>query len=316
MNFLLYTTTYGKSGSIQLNRPGFWIPALLVVCSVLLSAAWVGFRLAGPGVSVPAARVAGTGNLHWQDALDEQRQEVVEARDAALNQLNALAVRLGQMQAQMLRVEALGQRLAEQANLDKSEFDFDQLPARGGPAEPLAEEQISGVDFVRALDDLALQIDDRAHQLEVLEQVVNRRQLTYAMSPTGRPVRKGWLSSYYGKRTDPFNGRQEMHKGVDFAGQMGSAVLATAAGVVTWADKRYGYGQLIEINHGNGLSTRYGHCEQILVKVGQTVRQGEKIGLMGSSGRSTGPHVHYEVLKDGRQINPAQYVRLERQPAG
>jgi murein DD-endopeptidase MepM/ murein hydrolase activator NlpD len=136
------------------------------------------------------------------------------------------------------------------------------------------------------------------------------------MSPAGRPVRKGWLSSYFGKRTDPFNGRQEMHKGLDFAGQMGSEVLATAAGVVSWAGKRYGYGQLIEINHGNGISTRYAHCERILVKVGETVKQGETIGLMGSSGRSTGPHVHYEVLKDGHQVNPTQYVRLGRPPAG
>jgi murein DD-endopeptidase MepM/ murein hydrolase activator NlpD len=316
MNFLLYTTTYGKSGSIQLNRPAFWVPALLSVCGLLLGAGWLGFLIADPAPTMAAAQATRAGDLHWQTALDEQRQQVVQARDAAQDQLNALAVRLGQMQAQLLRVEALGQRLAEQAKLDKSEFDFDQLPARGGPAEPLAEEQPSGVDFMRALDDLALQIDDRARQLEVLEQVVSRRQLKHAMSPAGRPVQKGWLSSYYGKRTDPFNGRQEMHKGVDFAGQMGSEVLATAAGVVTWAGKRYGYGQLIEINHGNGISTRYGHCEQILVKVGETVKQGETIGLMGSSGRSTGPHVHYEVLKDGRQVNPAQYVRLGRQPAG
>jgi murein DD-endopeptidase MepM/ murein hydrolase activator NlpD len=315
MRFLLYTTTYGKSGSIQLNRPGFWVPALLAVCGLLLGAGWVGSMLADPALSLAAAQT-GPGDLHWQTALDEQRQELAEARTAAQDQLNALAVRLGQMQAQMLRVEALGQRLAEQAKLDKSEFDFDQLPARGGPADPLLEEQISGVDFMRALDNLALQIDDRARQLEVLEQVVSRRQLKHAMSPAGRPVRKGWLSSYYGKRTDPFNGRQEMHKGLDFAGQLGSEVLATAAGVVTWAGQRYGYGQLIEINHGNGIATRYAHCEQILVKVGETVKQGETIGLMGSSGRSTGPHVHYEVLKDGHQVNPTQYVRLGRQPAG
>ena len=315
MNFLLYTTTYGKSGSIQLNRPVFWVPALLGVCTLLLGAAGTGYLLAGPGSGLSASTAGGDG-VQWQAALDEQKQELVQARDAAQNQLNALAVRLGQMQAQMLRVEALGQRLAEEAKLDKSEFDFDQLPARGGPAEPVTEEQTGGVDFMRALDDLALQIDDRSRQLEVLEQVVSRRQLKHAMSPAGRPIRAGWLSSYFGKRTDPFNGRQEMHKGIDFAGKMGSDVLATAAGVVTWAGKRYGYGQLVEINHGNGISTRYGHCEKILVKVGQKVKQGERIGLMGSSGRSTGPHVHYEVLKDGRQINPAQYVRVGRQSAG
>ncbi len=103
-----------------------------------------------------------------------------------------------------------------------------------------------------------------------------------------------------------------MHKGIDFAGEMGSDVVATAAGVVTWAGKRYGYGQLVEINHGNGLSTRYGHCKEILVKVGDKVERSETIELMGSSGRSTGPHVHYEVLRDGRQINPTKFVQASR----
>ena len=315
MKFLLYTTTYGKSGSIQLNRPSFWVPALLGVCTLLFGAGRAGYLLAGGDGSHTSPTADAHGKV-WETALKEQRREVVQARDAAQDQLNALAVRLGQMQAQMLRVEALGQRLAEQANLDKSEFDFDQLPARGGPADPLAEDQTRGVDFMRALDELALQIDDRARQLEVLEQVVSQRQLKRAMSPSGRPIRKGWLSSYYGKRTDPFTGRQEMHKGLDFAGHAGADVLATAAGVVTWAGKRYGYGQLVEINHGSGISTRYGHCEKILVKVGQRVKQGETIALMGSTGRSTGPHVHYEVLKNGHQINPARYVQADRQPSG
>jgi murein DD-endopeptidase MepM/ murein hydrolase activator NlpD len=315
MKFLLYTTTYGKSGSIQLNRPGFWAPALLGACTLLLGAGALGFMLAAPETPL-SVTTSTSGEVHWQAALDEQKQELEQARDAAQDQLNALAVRLGQMQAQMLRVEALGQRLAQQAKLDKSEFDFDQLPARGGPAEPVAEEQISGVDFMRTLDELALQIDDRARQLEVLDQVVSQRQLKHAMSPAGQPISKGWLSSYFGKRTDPFNGRQEMHKGIDFAGQMGSGIKATAAGVVTWAGKRYGYGNLVEINHGNGISTRYGHCQDILVKVGDKVEQGQKIGLMGSTGRSTGPHVHYEVLKNGRQVNPSKYVRAMRQTAG
>jgi murein DD-endopeptidase MepM/ murein hydrolase activator NlpD len=295
MKFLLYTTTYGKSGSIQLNRPAFWVPALMGACILLAGAAAIGYRLGGqqPQVAVATATVVGTG---WQSAIEEQKRAVAEARAAAQTELNALAVRLGQMQAQLLRMEALGQRLAEQAKLDKSEFDFDQLPARGGPAEPLGEDQLSSADFISALDQLAAQIEDRGRQLEVLEQVVSLRQLRNATSPAGRPIRNGWLSSYYGKRSDPFTGHQEMHKGVDFAGQLGSDVLATAAGVVTWAGKRYGYGQLIEINHGNGISTRYGHCKDILVEVGQTVKQGERIGLMGSSGRS--------------------FVRAERKSAG
>lgn len=312
MKFLLYTTKFGKSGSIQLNNPSVWVPALLGVFSTLMAAGWLGYSFAAQQPKVVLQD--NPGNVHWQVALEEQKQELEQARSAAANQLNALAVRLGGMQAQVLRVEALGQRLTEVASLSKSEFDFDQPPARGGPAEAGDGESMEALDFMQALDDLALQLDDRARQLEVLEQVVSRRQLKHAVSPHGRPITKGWLSSYYGKRADPFHGRQQMHKGVDFAGQMGSDIVATGAGVVTWAGKRYGYGQLVEINHGNGLSTRYGHCQEILVKVGERIEQGQRIALMGSSGRSTGPHVHYEVLKNGNQVDPTKYVQTGRKP--
>jgi len=310
MNFLLYTTTYGRSGSIQLSRPGFWVPALLVMTALIGAAGALGYYLSDSEVRVVKQPV-GEGT-HWLLALNEQKQDLAQMRDEAQHHLNALAVRMGQMQAQMLRVEALGQRVAQKAKLGESEFDFDQLPAQGGPVDSADTEPLSSLDIMKALDELALQIDDRQRQLEVLEQVVSQRELTQAVSPAGRPIGEGWLSSYYGKRTDPFSGRQEMHKGIDFAGKMGSEILATAAGVVTWAGKRYGYGLLVEINHGNDLVTRYGHAQEILVKVGDRVKPGQKIALMGSSGRSTGPHVHYEVLKNGKQINPTKYVRASR----
>jgi murein DD-endopeptidase MepM/ murein hydrolase activator NlpD len=310
MNFLLYTTTYGKSGSIQLSRPGFWVPAVLIFSALMGVAATLGYHLGDSEVSV-AQQPVGEGP-HWLLALNEQKQDLAQLRDKAQNHLNALAVRMGQMQAQMLRVEALGQRVAQKAKLGESEFDFDQLPAQGGPADTADTEPLSSLDFMKALDELALQIDDRQRQLEVLEQVISQRELKQAVSPAGRPIGEGWLSSYYGKRTDPFSGRQEMHKGMDFAGKMGSDVLATAAGVVTWAGKRYGYGQLVEVNHGNGLVTRYGHAQEILVTVGDRVEAGQRVALMGSSGRSTGPHVHYEVLKNGKQVNPTKYVRASR----
>jgi len=310
MKFLLYTTTYGKSGSIQLSRPGFWVPAVLVFSGLIGAVASLGYTLGDGSATVSEASAAEEN--HWQLALNEQKQELAQARDAAQNDLNALAVRLGQMQAQMLRVEALGQRLTMVAKLGKSEFDFDQTPAQGGPAGPVVNEPLSPLGFMQALNDMETQIDDRARQLEVIEQVLSSRKLDNAVSPAGRPIAKGWLSSYYGKRTDPFHGRPSMHKGVDFAGKLGSDVVATAEGVVTWAGKRYGYGQLVEINHGNGYSTRYGHCQEILVAVGDKVEPGRKIALMGSSGRSTGPHVHYEVLKNGRQVDPTRYVQASR----
>lgn len=134
------------------------------------------------------------------------------------------------------------------------------------------------------------------------------RELKEEIHPEGRPVTTGYISSYFGERADPFDGREAFHKGVDFAGNLGSDVVAVAAGVVTWAGERSGYGKLIEINHGDGFTTRYAHNERALVSVGQTVKRGESIALMGSTGHSTGPHVHFEVLKNGRQVNPLSFI--------
>jgi len=278
----------------------------MVSMLLLIASAATGYYLARSGQGTLAQ------DASVNSALDEQRRELVSLREDARNYMNALAVRVGQMQAQMLRVEALGQHLARMAKLDKGEFDFDQVPAQGGPVEPGDAEMLEASELLQALSQLDAQIDDRERQLEVLERLAMDKDLKDSISPAGRPITKGWLSSYYGMRTDPFNGRKEMHKGTDFAGQLGSNVLATAAGVVTWAGKRSGYGLLVEIDHGNGFSTRYGHASKLLVKVGDKVSRGQTIALMGSSGRSTGPHVHYEVLKNGRQINPARYLQARR----
>ena len=130
------------------------------------------------------------------------------------------------------------------------------------------------------------------------------------MYPAGRPVQQGWLSSYYGWRTNPFGGNQQFHKGIDFAGKENSEIVAVGGGVVTYSGKRYGYGNLVEITHGNGYITRYGHNKKNLVREGETVKKGQAIALMGSTGRSTGPHVHFEVIKDGKKIDPAKFIAL------
>lgn len=248
----------------------------------------------------------------WQDEMSLQREEVAAARRKADEDMDALAMRLGELQAKVIRLDALGERLTEMAKLDRGEFDFSKQPALGGPESASATEPLSLPGFVEQLSGLSQQLDDRSEQLVLLETMIMNRNLQEEVRPTGRPIKRGWTSSFYGMRTDPFSGRQEHHKGMDFAGKKGSEIVSVGAGVVTWSGERYGYGKLVEINHGNGYSTRYGHCEQLLVSVGDTVTKGEVLALMGSTGRSTGPHVHFEVLYKGRAVNPKKYTLASR----
>ncbi|HET9679944.1 MAG TPA: peptidoglycan DD-metalloendopeptidase family protein [Gammaproteobacteria bacterium] len=243
-----------------------------------------------------------------------QEHEIEQLRRTGREDVHALAVRLAQAQAQLIRLDALGQRLVKMADLDPAEFDFNSQVALGGP-ETTAEQGEVGtgtlpqVDFLSELDTLAQRIDKRETQLSVLENLLMNRNLQKQVLPTGWPIEDGWLSSQYGYRTDPFTGRKAWHSGLDFAGAKGSDIVAVASGVVTWAGPRYGYGNLIEINHGNGYVTRYGHNYKILVEVGETVKRGQVISKMGSTGRSTGPHVHFEVIKNGHVTNPIPYIR-------
>jgi len=244
----------------------------------------------------------------------DQRQTIDEARRANSENLDALAMRVGRLQSHVIRLDALGDRLTKMADLDKGEFDFSSQPAQGGPENEFQEEatSVNALGFTATLDKLTEQLENRAQQLALLETMLMNRGLQGEVVPAGRPITSGWLSSYFGIRTDPFTGKNEHHKGVDFAGKLGSDVVAVAAGVVTWSGRRYGYGNLVEINHGNGYSTRYGHNDKINVRVGDAVKKGQIIAKMGSTGRSTGPHVHFEVLHNGKQVDPMSYIRTTR----
>lgn len=238
-------------------------------------------------------------NQHFQSALSpEPNQQVI-----------ALTVKLAELQSQVLRLNALGDRLAEQANIPEKEFNFQELPPSGGPISTTqSSEEKTLAQLLLEINKVSKDILIEEKQLQVLESITLGHHIENTSYLSGRPITKGWLSSYYGTRKDPFNGRPAMHKGVDFAGKEDAAIIATAAGVVSWASERYGYGNLIEINHGKGLKTRYGHNKELLVSVGDVVSKGQVIARMGSTGRSTGPHVHYEILRNDRQINPIKYV--------
>ncbi|HLT18717.1 MAG TPA: M23 family metallopeptidase, partial [Thermomicrobiales bacterium] len=222
---------------------------------------------------------------------------------------DALAGRVGRMNAHVIRLDALGRRLTEMAKLDKGEFDFDSEPAVGGPEGLIEGAVASAPDLSAMLDSLGRQIRDRERQLSVLESLISTRNLSNQIVPGGRPVTQGWISSYFGHRADPFTGRKAFHRGVDFAGPAGAQVVAVASGVVTYSKDRFGYGKTVEINHGGGYVTRYAHNQRVLVAVGETVQKGQPIALIGSTGRSTGPHLHFEVLKQGRAVDPMSFVR-------
>lgn len=244
----------------------------------------------------------------WGEDLSSQDAELTRIRRDVNDQVAVLAKRVGQMQAQLLRLDALGKHLTDVAKLNRGEFDFDNPPAVGGPETGQGEGPV-----VPALDSmigsLDAQIDDRRRQLTALSNLILTRELARQIVPGGRPVESGYISSLYGQRTDPFDGNQATHGGLDFAGAPGTRVLAVADGIVSHAGPDGGYGRLIEITHGNGYVTRYAHNAKLLVEPGQTVKRGDAIALMGSTGRSTGTHLHFEVLRGGRSVNPLSFVR-------
>ena len=236
------------------------------------------------------------------------RAEVVALQSQLQDRVDGLALRTGQLNAQLLRLNALGKRLTQLADINSHEFDFDHDPPQGGPEGEGEGHGVDLADVGSLLDRLQQRIELRGAQLGALENVILGRQLSADIRPTGRPVTEGYISSAFGERMDPFDGEEAFHRGVDFAADAGSAVLAVATGIVTWSGPRAGYGVLVEVSHGNGYVTRYGHNSRVLVKVGETVERGEAIAEVGSTGRSTGPHVHFEVLRNGAQINPAAFV--------
>ena len=242
----------------------------------------------------------------------EQRETLAGLSQTADQNIDALALRIGDLNANVIRLNALGSRLTGMAKLDDGEFDFASPPAVGGPVDEdltIAEGEGQLPDLLANIDVMAATLDNQEQQLAALEGLMLNRKLNERVSPSGRPVKSGWISSYFGRRTDPINGKSATHRGLDFAGKYGNEVIAVGDGVVSWSGDRYGFGNMVEIKHGNGYVTRYGHNQANLVAVGDQVKQGQTIALMGSTGRSTGPHVHFEVWRNGQAVDPAKYIR-------
>ncbi len=307
MSHILITNRTGKTARLHIGAVQ-WLLILVVLSAIFSGVFYYGMQHGGQEAE-PDAMV-----LVMQKELGKYQRDLVNIQGNSDTNMNALAVRLGEVKAHVIRLDALGQRLIEKAKLEKGEFDFANVPAQGGPVSRSGErgETISMLEFANTMDELSKKMKRSSLQLGVLESMIMNRELHDDVYPTGRPIKRGWISSYFGYRTDPFNGRRARHDGIDLAGKEGSEVISVASGVITWAGKRYGYGNLVEINHGNGYVTRYGHNKTIDVTVGDAVKKGDTIARMGSTGRSTGPHVHFEVHKNGKVVDPMRYVRASR----
>lgn len=305
MDIIVLGRNGGGSRHFALGRWYHWV--LLTLASMLASGSlmYAGYRL---------GQHYGVNDLvsHWQSTITQSQREVRVTRATADARIDALTLRLGELQADMMRIDALGGKLVQMANLDPREFDFGHAPGQGGPDPKYKEGHFSEPDIQQQLEQLSRLLSERQSQLEVLGQVLARRHLRAETTPTGWPIVKGWISSFYGMRTDPFTGRPEFHPGIDFAGREGESVHAVAGGIVIHSGPDGGYGNMVEIASGDGYSTIYGHNERVDVKIGQVVRQGQVIAQLGSTGRSTGPHVHLEVRYQGHPINPLKFIRKRR----
>ena len=305
MQLILLSKERGHLGQVHLDSGRAWLGVVAVALIICTGVFYGGFKAAELfGISNPKGQVE-----TWRAEIANQQSILDGTREALQQNVDALALRLGQMNAHVVRLDALGARLTQMAGLKDGDFDFTSQPSLGGPEEPLAASESSKIGgVVGALDVLDQQLSDRRRQLGVLEEMLLSSKLRADVHPEGRPVTAGYVSSQFGSRTDPFTGRLAFHKGVDFAGRAGADVVAVASGVVIWSGPRFGYGDMVEVNHGNGYVTRYAHNADNLVAVGDTVRRGQVIARMGDSGRATGPNLHFEVLLNDKVVDPLTYI--------
>lgn len=305
MDIILVSHRRGRTWRLRIDpkRVSSWLPYAVGAVLVLGITFFAGMSLQSDRGLLPKRMVGA-----WSESFSQQREELAKARSKAEEDASALARRIAQLQAHVIRLDAAGARLTQIANIDPGEFNFDRPPPVGGPETESFGSPAVLADVIGSLDRLQVLLGDRERQMRVLEDLLLASRLQREQKPSGWPVDTGYITSGYGSRTDPFTGLRSAHPGIDFAAAEGTPVLSVASGIVTEAQTENGYGQLVEINHGNGYRTRYGHNSRLLVKPGDRVLKGQQIALMGSTGRSTGPHVHFELVLNGNTVNPAQYL--------
>jgi murein DD-endopeptidase MepM/ murein hydrolase activator NlpD len=280
----------------------------IILATLTLGIFYSGIQYATSRSSIILQSLSVDVSGQWQRELKNQEKIVKNVKSKAEKSLDAIASRMSVLQGHVMRLDALGARLAQMADIQDIEFGIDHPPGMGGPEKSLDQQSIDVANILDTLKDLELTIEDRKEKLIAVESMLINRTLQEQIVPEGHPATNGWISSLFGIRTDPINGKKEMHEGLDFAGKPGTTVSSIAAGIVTWSGPRFGYGNMIEISHGNGYITRYAHNKKNLVSVGDKVEKGEVIAVMGNTGRSTGTHVHIEVMHNGILVDPKKYI--------
>lgn len=302
MQIILISDRLARTRSISVSMAHFAVLAALasaLLCAGTAGLYWLSLRYA------TELRLPFVQNL----VLAAQQAESERARAFVQQNLNAMAVKVGEMQAQLTRLDALGERVSSLAGLRPQEFRFSEAPGLGGASPTLMPPQnLTLPEFGESLASVARTIESRGDMLGVLESQLFEQTVSKRLIPTMRPVDAPYRSSSFGKRIDPFTGQLAMHEGIDFLAEMGSPVYAAAAGVVQFAGLHPQYGYMIDVDHGGDLVTRYAHLSKLFVKEGDVVMRGHKIALSGSTGRSTGPHLHFEVRFRGVAQNPMKFL--------
>ncbi len=303
MNIILVSERLAKARTLTVGLPQVILLGLALTVAVAVTAAAMNYLL---------LRVASDFHVPYLQTmlLSAQKEQHEKAQSYLRENLNAMAVKLGQMQAQLVRLDTLGERLTKLAGFKPQDLVFNDLPGRGGAVSSLPSQDLSLGDFTRQLDLLTRQLDDRGDKLGILESLFTLDSAKKKLVPTMLPVEGGWYSSNYGWRIDPFTGQRAFHEGIDFIAAHGTPIFAAAGGVVVYSDFHPQYGNMVEIDHGNDLVSRYAHASKRLVRLGEVVLRGAKIAEVGRTGRSTGPHLHFEVRQRGAPANPVQFLRL------
>lgn len=303
MNIILVSGRLAKARTINLGLPQLALLGLGALTAVVALSTALNYM---------ALRFASDFNIPYLQTLllSAQQQQHEKTQTYLRENLNAMAVRLGQMQAQLVRLDTLGERLAKLAGFKPQELAFGEVPGRGGAVSSLPSQDLTLGDFTRQLDLLTWQVDDRSDKLGILESLFTLDNAKKKLVPTMLPVEGGWYSSNYGWRIDPFTGQRAFHEGIDVMAETGTTIRAAAGGVVIYSDVHPQYGNMIEIDHGNDLVSRYAHASKRWVKAGDFVLRGARIAEVGKTGRATGTHLHFEVRQRGAPVNPAQFLRL------